>query len=57
MSTLQLSSESLADDDAERVAGLGRALREAVLSTDVEKADFAEKPAPSGKSGLPTVRR
>lgn len=42
MSTLQLSFESLADDDAERVAELGRALREAVLSTDVEKADFAE---------------
>ena len=38
MSTLQLSFESLADDVTERVAELGRALREAVLSTDVEKA-------------------
>lgn len=52
-STLQLSFESLADDDAEREAELGRALREAVLSTDVEKADFAAKPAPSGaKTGI-----
>ena len=51
--TLQLTFEPLADDDAERVAELGRALREAVLSTDVEKADFAEKPAPAGtKVGL-----
>ena len=51
--TLQLTFETLADDDAERVADLGRALREDVLSTHVEGADFAEKPAPPGaKPGL-----
>jgi|CXWL01.1.fsa_nt_gi hypothetical protein len=52
-STLHLTFETLADDDAERVAELGRALREAVLSADVESADFAESPAPPNtRSGI-----
>ena len=51
MSTLQLSFESLANDDAsEHVAELGRASHDAILNTDVEK------PTPS-KSGLPTLLR
>jgi hypothetical protein len=51
--TLQLTFAPQAEDDAERVAELGRALRQAVLSTDVEKADFAEKTAPAGaKTGM-----